>query len=47
VEKVFRFIHAEKVNYPVAVLARTLRVNRLGLLRLGKAPCQQQGALRP
>ena len=27
-KKVFRFIHTEKVNYPVVVLARTLQVNR-------------------
>ena len=27
-KKVFQFIHAEKVNYPVTVLARTLQVNR-------------------
>ena len=25
-KKVFRFIHTEKVNYPVAVLAKVLRV---------------------
>ena len=27
-KKVFRFIHTERVNYPVTVLARVLRVNR-------------------
>lgn len=27
-KKVFQFIHAERVNYPVTVLARTLQVNR-------------------
>jgi putative transposase len=28
VKKVFQFIHTERVNYPVTVLARTLQVNR-------------------
>ena len=27
-KKVFRFIHTERVNYPVALLARVLKVNR-------------------
>jgi len=38
VKKVFRFIRAEKVNYPVSVLAETLRVNRSAYYAWARRP---------
>jgi putative transposase len=38
VKKAFRFIHTEKVNYPVAVLARVLKVNRTAYYAWAKRP---------
>ena len=37
-KKVFRFIRAEKVNYPVSVLAETLRVNRSAYYAWARRP---------
>lgn len=37
-KKVFRFIHTEKVNYPVTVLARVLKVNRSAYYAWVKRP---------
>lgn len=37
-KKVFRFIHTERVNYPVALLARTLKVNRSAYYAWAKRP---------
>ncbi len=37
-KKAFRFIHTEKVNYPVAVLARVLKVNRTAYYAWAKRP---------
>ena len=41
-KRVFRFIHAEKVNYPVAVLARTLRVNRSAYYAWARRPASNR-----
>lgn len=37
-KKVFKFIHTERVNYPVTVLARTLRVNRSAYYAWARRP---------
>lgn len=41
-KKVFRFIHTEKVNYPVAVLARTLQVNRSAYYAWARRPASSR-----
>jgi putative transposase len=38
VKKAFRFIHTEKVNYPVAIMARVLKVNRTAYYAWAKRP---------
>ena len=37
----FKFIHAERANYPVRVMCRVLRVSTSGLLRSDEARAQQ------
>jgi putative transposase len=42
VKKVFRFIHTEKVNYPVAVLAQVLQVNRSAYYAWARRPASSR-----
>ena len=41
-KKVFRFIHTEKTNYPLAVLARVLRVNRSAYYAWARRPASSR-----